>query len=161
MYSLGRIDGSAVKQPVAIYFTFKNSKENKLGDPLPAGTVRIYTADVKGTRQFIGEDRVSHTPRDEDVRLRVGEAFDIVVERTQTNFTQRTSRQVEIDWQISIRNRKAEDVTVRVQETAGGQWEIRESSHKHEKVDASSFRFDVPVKKGQEAAVKYKIRVDR
>ncbi|MCL2220381.1 MAG: DUF4139 domain-containing protein [Chitinispirillia bacterium] len=153
--------GSAITQSVDTYFKFRNTKENKLGDPLPAGAIRVYTTDDRGRRQFLGEDQIRHTPRDEEIRLNAGKALDIVVERTQLNFTQRTSRQTETDWQISVRNRKAEDVTVRLQETAGGQWEIRESSHKHEKVDAYSFRFDVPVKKGQEAVVKYKIRFDR
>jgi hypothetical protein len=150
----------AVKQPVVTFFTFRNSKDNKLGAPLPAGIVRMYTADINGSQQFIGEDRINHTPRDEEVRLRVGEAFDIVAERTQLNFTQRTSRQTETQWQIAVRNRKNEDITVRVQENSHGQWEIRESSHKHTRVDARTFRFDVPVAKGQEVIVKYRIRVD-
>jgi hypothetical protein len=151
-------DGGAVRQPVVTFFTFKNSRDNRLGEPLPAGIVRIYTADVNGTQQFIGEDRINHTPRDEEIRLRVGEAFDIVAERTQVNFTQRTSRQTETEWAIAIRNRKSEDVTVRVQEAAHGDWEIRESSHRHTRVDATTFRFDVPVRAGQEVIVKYRIR---
>ncbi|MCL2269430.1 MAG: DUF4139 domain-containing protein [Chitinispirillia bacterium] len=153
-----KVDG-AVKQTVSTFFKFRNTKGNKLGDPLPAGTVRMYTADINGSQQFIGEDRVSHVPRDEEVRLRVGEAFDIVVERTQVNFTQRTSKSTETEWMLSIRNRKSsEDVTVRIEENASGEWEIREASHKHEKVDARTFRFDVPVAKGQEVIIKYKVR---
>jgi hypothetical protein len=152
--------GQPVKQPVNVFLTFKNAKENKLGDPLPAGVIRIYTADGQGRLQFVGEDRIQHTPKDETVRLRTGEAFDIVVERSQTDFQQKTSRQTETAWEVAIRNRKDEDVTVGVIERAHGTWEVRESSHKHVKVDATTLRFDVAVGKGQEVKVKYKIRVD-
>jgi len=153
------VNNGAVKQPVTAYMLFKNTKENNLAVPLPAGTVRIYTDDAQGRRQFIGEDRISHTPKDEEVRLKVGEAFDIVAERTQLDFAQRTSKVTETEWKIALRNRKEEDVTVRVQENASGQWEILEPSHKFSKVNAATFRFDVPVPKGQEVTVKYKIRV--
>jgi hypothetical protein len=153
------VNDGAVKQPVVAYLSFKNSKENNLATPLPAGTVRIYTDDSKGSRQFIGEDRINHTPKDEEVRLKVGEAFDIVAERKQVDFAQKTSKVTETEWKISLRNRKEEDVTVRVQENAMGQWEILEPSHKFAKVSATMFRFDVPVAKGQEVTVKYKIRV--
>jgi hypothetical protein len=153
------INEGAVKQPVTAYMLFKNSKENNLAVPLPSGTVRIYTDDAKGSRQFIGEDRISHTPKDEEIRLKVGEAFDIVAERTQVDFAQKTSKVTETEWKVTLRNRKEEDVTVRVQETASGQWEVLEPTHKFTKVSATMFRFDVPVPKGQEVAVKYKIRV--
>jgi len=153
------VNEGPVKQPVTAYLSFKNTKENNLAVPLPAGTVRIYTADTKGSQQFIGEDRINHTPKDEEIRLKVGEAFDIVAERTQVDFAQKTSKVTETEWKISLRNRKEEDVTVRVQENAMGQWEILDPSHKFTKVSATMFRFDVPVPKGQEVAVKYKIRV--
>jgi len=155
------VNDGAVKQPVVAYMLFKNTKENNLAVPLPAGTVRIYTDDAQGRRQFIGEDRINHTPKDEEVRLKVGEAFDIVAERTQVDFVQRTSKVTETEWKITLRNRKEEDVTVRVQENASGHWEILEPSHKFTKVSAAMFRFDVPVPKGQEVAVKYKIRIGK
>jgi len=158
-YLYNKVNGEQ-KQPVTAYLTFKNTKENKLGDPLPAGVVRIYTADAQGRQQFIGEDRITHTPKDEEIRLKVGEAFDIVAERTQLDFKQKTSRSTETDWKISLRNRKDEDITVKVQETANGQWSITESTHKHTKVSATMFRFDVPVAKGQEVVIKYKIKVE-
>ena len=158
-YLYNKVNGE-VKQPVVAYLTFKNTKENKLGDPLPAGVIRIYTADAQGRRQFVGEDRITHTPKDEEVRLKVGEAFDIVAERTQVDFKQKTSRVTESEWMISLRNRKEEDVTIKVQENANGQWSVTESSHKHTKVSATMFRFDVPVPKGQEVVVKYKIKVE-
>jgi len=152
------VDGFT-KQPVMAYISFKNTKENRLGNPLPAGTVRLYTADAKGRQQFIGEDRIDHTPKDENVRLKVGEVFDIVVERKQLNFTQRTSRQTETEWEIKVRNRKDENVTLGVIESAHGNWEITESTHKHTKIDANTMRFDVAVPKDKEVIVKYKVRV--
>jgi hypothetical protein len=82
-----------------------------------------------------------------------------VAERTQVDFAQKTSKVTETEWKVTLRNRKEEDVTVRVQENAMGQWEIADPSHKFTKVSATMFRFDVPVPKGQEVAVKYKIRV--
>jgi len=153
------INEGAVKQPVTAYLSFKNTKENNLAVPLPAGTIRIYTDDAKGSRQFIGEDKINHTPKDEEIRLKVGEVFDIVAERTQVDFAQKTSKVTETEWKVSLRNRKEEDVTVKVQENAVGQWEVLEPSHKWTKVNATTFRFDVPVPKGQEVLVKYKIRV--
>jgi len=132
-----------------------------LGIPLPAGTIRIYTADVKGSRQYIGEDRIAHTPKDEEIRLKAGEAFDIVAERKQVSFTQRTPSVAMTEWKITLRNRKEEDVTVRVQEEAVGLWEIQEVSHEYKVIDGNMFRFDVPVPKGKEVEVKYKIRVER
>jgi hypothetical protein len=153
------VNDGAVKQPVVAYLSFKNTKENNLAVPLPSGVIRIYTDDARGSRQFIGEDRITHTPKDEEVRLKVGEAFDIVAERTQVDFAQKTSKVTETEWKVSLRNRKEEDVTVRVQENASGQWEILEPSHKFTKVSATQFRFEVPVAKGQEVTVKYKIRV--
>jgi hypothetical protein len=150
--------GKPDKQPVYAFLTFKNTKENKLGNPLPAGVIRIYTEDAGGRQQFIGEDRINHTPKDEEIRLKAGEAFDIIAERSQANYKQITSRQSEAEWNVTLRNRKNEDVVVRVIEQASGAWEVRESSHKYSKVDASTLRFDVPVKKGEEVTVKYKIR---
>jgi len=151
----------AEKIPVAVHLMFKNAKNNGLGIPLPAGTIRIYAADVKGSRQYIGEDRIAHTPKDEEIRLKAGEAFDIVAERTQVSFTQRTPSVAVTEWKIALRNRKDEDVTVRVQEEAAGVWEVSDVSHKCVAINASTFRFDVPVPKGKEVEVKYKIRVEK
>jgi hypothetical protein len=153
-----KIDGTA-KQPVTAYITFKNTKENRLGNPLPAGTIRMYMADVQGCQQFIGEDRIEHTPKDEQVRLKAGEAFDIVAERKQLDFSQKTSQMSETEWEIKIRNRKEENITIGIIENAYGNWEIIESTHKHTKIDANTLRFDVAVPKSKEVAVKYKIRV--
>ena len=78
--------GEPIKEPVQVHIKFKNSQENSLGIPLPAGTVRVYQGDSKGRVQFIGEDRIGHTPKDETLDLHIGNAFDVVAERKQTDF---------------------------------------------------------------------------
>ena len=100
------------KQPVNVYITLKNSKDNKLGMPLPAGIMRLYKQDTDGSRQFIGEDRILHTPKDEDVKLKVGQAFDVVAERKQTDFKQLSTLMYETEWEITVRNHKDHEVSV-------------------------------------------------
>lgn len=147
------------KQPVNVYIKFKNSKDNHLGMPLPAGVMRLYKQDDDGSRQFIGEDRIEHTPKDEDVRLKVGEAFDVTAERTQSDYKQITSRLHESAWEITLRNHKDKDVTLGIIEPLFGNWEVIDKSHAFTKVDAHTIRFDVNVPKDQEVKVKYRVRV--
>ena len=78
--------GNAIPQPVKVYYRFKNDQKSRLGMPLPAGTVRVYQADSKGGVQFVGEDRIQHTPKDETVKIYIGNAFDVVCERKQTDY---------------------------------------------------------------------------
>ncbi len=147
------------KQPVNVYMKFNNSKENHLGMPLPAGIMRLYKEDDDGSRQFIGEDRIQHTPKDEEVRLKVGQAFDVVAERKQSDYKQITTRMHESAWEITLRNRKDRDVSVGIIEPLFGSWEVIEKSHTFKKVDAHTIRFDVNVPKDQETKVKYRVRV--
>ena len=105
--------GQAIKEKVGVFVQFRNSQQNKLGMPLPAGTIRLYKKDDKGNQQFIGEDRIDHTPKDEDVRVKVGDAFDIVAERKQTDYKVIASGHVyEYAYEIKIRNHKDSPVTV-------------------------------------------------
>jgi len=139
----------------------KNSEANHLGMPLPAGTVRLYKEDAAGSLQFIGEDVIDHTPKDEELKLKVGEAFDIVAERKQTSFQQLAGNIYESEWEITLRNHKTEDVTVAVVEPLMGfsNWEVLTSSLSYEKVDASTIRFSVPVPKDGEVKLTYKVRL--
>ena len=123
------------------------------------GVVRVYKADSEGSEQFVGEDRIDHTPRDEDVRLKVGEAFDLVVERRQTDYRALGKCGSESGWQVELRNHKDESAEVEVLEHAGGDWELVNASHEAEKEDAFSFRFRVPVPARGEAVVDYRVRV--
>ena len=143
-----------------MYVQFRNSQANKLGMPLPAGTIRLYKRDDKGNQQFIGEDKIDHTPKDEDVRVKVGDAFDIVAERKQTDYkVVVTGHMYEYAYEIKIRNHKDGPVTVVVNEPIGGDWEMVFSTFKAEKTAAFAARFQVPVAKDGEATLAYRVRV--
>ncbi|MGZ8847297.1 MAG: DUF4139 domain-containing protein, partial [Pyrinomonadaceae bacterium] len=121
--------GQPIKEKVGVFIQFRNSQLNKLGMPLPAGTVRLYKKDDKGNQQFIGEDKIDHTPKDEDVRVKVGDAFDIVAERKQTDYKVLASGHLyEYAYEIKIRNHKDVPVTILVNEPIGGDWELVSST---------------------------------
>jgi hypothetical protein len=119
----------------AVFLEFEN-KGGQLGKPLPAGIVRVYAKDSKGAAQFVGEDRIEHTAKNEKLKLRLGEAFDITAERRQTNYKRIADNQTESSWRIELRNAKDEAVTVRVQEPMPGDWEMVQESQKHSKESA-------------------------
>ena len=152
--------GQAIKEKVGVYMQFRNSQQNKLGMPLPAGTIRLYKKDDKGNQQFIGEDKIDHTPKDEDVRVKVGDAFDIVAERKQTDFKVLASGHLyEYAYEIKIRNHKDGPVTVVVNEPIGGDWEMVTSTFEAKKTAAFAAQFNVPVAKDGEATLSYRVRI--
>jgi hypothetical protein len=144
---------------VNVYVKLKNSKENSLGMPLPAGTMRLYKQDSDGSSQFIGEDKVDHTPKDEEVKLKIGEAFDVVVERRQTDFKRLTRTLYETEWEITVRNHKDAQVSAGLVEPLFGNWEVISKTQPYTKVDAHTIRFDVTVPKDGEVKVTYRVRV--
>jgi len=155
--------GTASNQKVMVMLEFQNGEEEGLGVPLPKGTLRVYKKDVDGSTLLIGEDAIDHTPKDESVRLYIGDAFDIVGERIQSDF------QVDYDddwmeetYQITLRNHKDEDVEVRVVEHMfrWTEWKILESSHEYEKLDAQTIEFRVPVEANGETVVTYTVRYE-
>jgi hypothetical protein len=147
------------KVPVEVFINFENSKKNKLGMPLPMGIMRLYKEDSEGSLQFIGEDRIEHTPKDELVQLKVGKAFDIVAKRVQTDYKLLSSNLYESTWKITLTNHKDEEVTVGIIEPLSNDWRVMEKSHAYEKVDAFTIRFDVDVPKDKEIIVTYKVRI--
>jgi len=152
--------GQAIKEKVGVYMQFRNSQTNKLGMPLPAGTIRLYKKDDKGNQQFIGEDKIDHTPKDEDVRVKVGDAFDIVAERKQTDYKVLASGHLyEYAYEIKIRNHKDGPVTVVVNEPIGGDWEMVASTFEAKKTAAFAAQFNVPVAKDGEATLSYRVRI--
>jgi hypothetical protein len=151
--------GQPIKEKVGVYIQFRNSQQNKLGMPLPAGTVRLYKKDDKGNQQFIGEDRIDHTPKDEDVRVKVGDAFDIVAERKQTDYKVIARNVYEYAYEIKIRNHKDGPVTIVVNEPIGGDWEMISSTFEAKKTAAFAAQFNVPVAKDGEATLLYRVRV--
>ncbi len=146
-------------QKVGVYLDIENAKANGLGIPLPKGTVRVYKADKSGAKQFIGEDRIDHTPRDEKVRIKMGEAFDVVGDRKQMEWRTLGVCTSESTWEIELRNHKDKASRVEVYEPIGGDWTIIESTHKHDKKDVFTFTFDVDVPANGKTKIKYKVRV--
>ncbi|HWZ87687.1 MAG TPA: DUF4139 domain-containing protein [Polyangiaceae bacterium] len=146
-------------QKVGVYLDFQNSEQNHLGMPLPKGTVRVYKSDKSGQQQFIGEDAIDHTPRDERIRIKLGEAFDVLGDRTETAWQAIGSCVSESSWEIKLRNHKDTPETVLVNEPAGGDWEILSSSLPATKKDSSTFTFDVPLAPRSETKVTYRVRV--
>lgn len=147
--------------PVGVFLEFKNETANHLGLPLPAGTMRLYKQDKSGSQQFIGEDAIRHTPKDEKVTLKIGEAFDVVASRTQTDFKSINVKpyDAEVAFEVRIRNHKDQPVTVSVREPVGGEWKIVDSTHTPVKIDAGTLGFEVPVAKDGEAVVRYRVQI--
>jgi len=158
-YRTAQAPGQPLKDPVQVHLKFKNSQENSLGQPLPAGTVRVYQGDSKGRVQFIGEDHIDHTPKDETLDLHIGNAFDIVEERKQTDFKTFGANTYEMAFQVELRNHKPEPITVEVNEPIGGDWTMLDSNFKYEKTAAFACRFIVPVAANGSSVLKYRVRV--
>jgi len=146
-------------QKVAVFLELRNSKENRLGIPLPKGKVRVYKADRAGSQQFIGEDWIDHTPKDERVKIKMGHAFDVVGERTQKDWRKLTAGLWEVEWEILLRNHKKEDETVTVIEPVPGDWQVLHSTHPYEKVEAHTLRYRIPVPKEGAAKLTYRVRI--
>ena len=150
--------GSPLKDAVMVYYKFKNEEKAGLGMPLPAGNVRVYQKDSKGGVLFIGEDRIDHTPKDEDVTVHIGNAFDVIAERKQTDYKRIDNHVWEMEFEITLRNHKDTPVTVQVNEPIGGDWEMLSSSYKFTKTAAFAAQFNVPVDKNGTSVLKYRIR---
>ena len=146
-------------QKVGVYFDIKNSKENGLGLPLPKGKIRVYKADASGSQQFVGEDWIDHTPRDERVMIKMGDAFDVVGERTQKEWRKIASNLYEVEWEIALRNHKKDDQTVTVIEPVPGDWQVLSSTHAWEKPEAHTLKFQVPVMKDGASKLTYRVRL--
>ncbi len=149
-----------ISKKVGVFLKFMNEKKNGLGMPLPKGVVRVYKKDDDGSLEFLGEDRIDHTPEDEKLRIKIGEAFDIVAERIQTEF-RKFKNSFESAYKITIRNHKKQDIVVSVIERLGGDWKIEQQSHEYTKESASRVRFDVPVKSKGESILTYRVAVKR
>jgi hypothetical protein len=151
--------GSPLKDQVAVFYKLRNDEASALGMPMPAGIVRVYQADSKGGVQFAGEDRIDHTPKDEDLLLRIGTAFDVVCERKQTDYQKIADDVYEMAFQITLRNHKETGITVQVNEPIAGDWRMLSSTHPATKTDAWAAQFTVPVAANSEAVLTYRVRV--
>ena len=146
-------------QKVSVFVELTNAKANNLGVPLPKGKIRVYKADKSGSQQLVGEDWIDHTPKDERVRIKMGEAFDVVGERTQRDWKKIGGSTYEVEWEISLRNHKKEDVVVSVIEPIPGDWEVLRETQSHEKLEAHTLRYRVPVPAEGAAKVTYRVRL--
>lgn len=147
------------EEQVGVFLKFRNDEANHLGMPLPAGVMRIYQEDTDGMLQFAGEDRIEHTPKDEDVKLKMGDAFDVIGERVQTDFQQIAPNVTESAFEITLRNHKDKDIVIDVVEPMPGDWKILQKSQEFEKKDAHTAIFHVSVAKDGAAKVTYRVRV--
>ena len=152
--------GTECNPKVWVMREFRNSKENGLGIPLPKGRVRFYLRDADGQLEFTGENVIDHTPKDETVRVYVGNAFDIVGERRRTDYkTERRLHWLDESFEIRLRNHKEEAVEIRVVEHLYRwvNWEITEKSHTYLKTDSQTMEFRVTVEPDAEEVVTYKV----
>jgi len=147
-------------QKVGVFLEIQNTKGNHLGMPLPKGIVRVYKADKSGSRQFVGEDTIDHTAKDEKLKIKMGEAFDVVGDRKQTDFRALGVCSSESAWEIELRNHKDSAVTVEVNEpVGGGEWEVLSSSLPSTKKDQNTLIFDARVPANGKTKVTYRLRV--
>jgi hypothetical protein len=154
--------GVAMNKKVDVYLEFKNDKQYGLGVPLPAGRLRVSQLDkADGSLEFIGEDKIDHTPRDETVRVKLGSAFDVVGERRQVNFAvDTTGKWMEEEIEVKLRNHKQQPVDVVVKENLyrWSNWKILTKTHEFQKEDARTINFPVKVPKDGETVVRYRVR---
>lgn len=150
----------AQKNPnrVQVNLVFENEEKAGLGLPLPAGKVRVYQRDTDGSLEFVGEDRIKHTPKDEEVRLVVGSAFDLAAEREMIETKRVADRVRDEAYRIKLRNHKAESIQITVVEHLWGDWEILESSHPYQKINAYTIEFKVAVEPDKELVITYRVR---
>ncbi len=145
---------------VNVVLEVKNSKENNMGMPLPKGRIRVYKLDNNGAQQFIGEDSIDHTPKDEKIRLYIGDAFDVVGDYKRTEFKKIADRVIEETFEVKIRNHKKTAQTVKVIDHVWATWSVTASSHKYTKKDAHTIEFAVDVPADGEKIVTYTIRTE-
>ena len=150
--------GTPIKDNVMVFYKFKNEEKSGLGMPMPAGNVRVYQKDSKGNILFVGEDRIDHTPKDEALNIHIGNAFDVISERKQTDYKRVDTHLWEMEFEITLRNHKDSPITVEVNEPIGGDWEMLTSSYKYTKTAAWAARFNVPVAANGTSLLKYRIR---
>jgi len=154
--------GVETNKKVDVYLEFKNDKQFGLGVPLPAGRLRVSQLDkADGSLEFIGEDTIDHTPKDEQVRVKLGSAFDVVGERRQVNFSVDTAAKwMEEEIEVKLRNHKSQPVDVIVKENLyrWSNWKILTQSHKFDKEDARTISFPVKVAKDGQTVVRYRVR---
>lgn len=163
-YYSNKVGELGKKIKVGVFVELNNSKEAGIGQPLPAGIVRVYKKDSSGSLQFVGEDRIDHTPENETVRLKLGDAFDVTADKKQTDFKKlagfsRYHYIYESAFEMVVKNAKEEAVTVQVQEPVPGDWEILEESASHVKENASTAVWQIKVEPKSSTTLTWRVKV--
>lgn len=142
---------------IAVSIEFDNSEKNNLGMPFPKGKVRVYKSDGKST-EFVGENFIDHTPKNEKIQLKIGDAFDLIGEEVQKENIRISDKVYEQVWEIKLKNHKSENVVIDVERFLGSNWEIKNSNMEYNKKDAQRIVFQAPVKTNSETIIKYTVR---
>lgn len=144
-----------------VRIAFSNTESNNMGMPLPGGIVRVYAQTADGGLEFAGENRIRHIPKGEELSIVTGKAFDIVAERRQSTFRQVGEKSTDIGYEIDIRNRKREKVTVTVREHMYGDWTILQQSHEGKRVDSDTVDFELEIGPDSAKTLSYVTRITR
>ncbi len=152
------------KLKVGVFVEFENKETSNLGMPLPKGVVRVYKNDQSGNAQFVGEDRIDHTPKNEDVKLKLGDAFDVTADKKQTNFKKATAigkynHAYTTSFEIVLKNAKDEEIEVVVREPIPGDWKMQRQSHEHEKVSSGTAEWEIKVPAEGKTKLNYEVLV--
>ena len=158
-YYRSSVGGIGQKMKVGVFVQFENRESSRLGVPMPKGVVRVYKKDSAGNAQFVGEDRIDHTPKNGKVRLKLGEAFDVTADKKQTDFRARGSHMYESAYEIVLRNAKKEAVTVVVREPVPADWTMLEETQKHAKVASGTAQWHLKIPAEGSTTLKYRVLV--
>ena len=151
--------GAPIRDMVQVFYQFRNEARSGLGLPMPAGIVRVYQADSKGGVQFVGEDRIVHTPKDEELNLKIGNAFDVTCERKQTDFGKIATNVYDVEYELTLRNHKTAPIVVEVNEPIGATWRMLRSSLPWTKTDAWAAQFTAPIAADGTVVLNYRARI--
>lgn len=157
LYRYTAADGA---KDVNVVVSFKNSEANGMGMPLPAGKIRLTKLDTDGSEEFLGEDQIDHTPKDEEVEIKVGNAFDVVGETNTIDSKRISDRVSELTVEVKLRNHKKEDVSVSALYNVWGDWQVLESNFTYVKKNARQIEFTVPVAKDGESVLRFRVRLN-
>jgi len=163
-YYRGRYSDLGHKLKATAYIRFENREDRGLGMPLPKGIVRVYQEDSRGNAQFVGEDRIDHTPRNEQVRLKLGEAFDVTASKKQVNYRKVNhghpyNYAAEATFRLELKNAKKTPIQVTVQEPIPGDWKILRESHRHQKAAANLVEWHMDIPAEDSVTLEYRVLV--
>jgi len=137
--------------------SFKNDERSGLGAPLPQGVIHFYQTSKSGS-EFVGEDRIEHTPKNQELNLTLGQAFDVLGKTIQTEHKRISQTVHEYTYKVSLTNRKDENIGVIIKRHLGNNWKITKTTHKYQPLDANTISFEVPVKKDSQTEVTFTVR---